>query len=237
MNSLKKEKMNLKMKTKKLTIAFEDKNLLIVDKPAKLLTIGTTKEKERTLYHEVLTYLHKKNQKAFIVNRIDKDTSGLMVVAKNNKCHELLSEAFKNKTINRYYTALVIGELDTESGIIDAPIGRDPNERKRYTVTKQNSKTAITHFNVIKRYKGYTLLNLKLDTGRTHQIRVHMKYIGYPIYNDPIYTNAKCSDFGQFLHSREIDFNHPITNKHLHFTAPLPKEFQDFINNLTSLES
>ena len=215
---------------------------MIINKPSGMVVHPGNGNHEHTLVNALLGYTNNLSTnnddiRPGIVHRIDKDTSGLMVVAKNNKCHELLAEAFKNKTINRYYTALVIGELDTESGIIDAPIGRDPNERKRYTVTKQNSKTAITHFNVIKRYKGYTLLNLKLDTGRTHQIRVHMKYIGYPIYNDPIYTNAKCSDFGQFLHSREIDFNHPITNKHLHFTAPLPKEFQDFINNLTSLES
>lgn len=215
---------------------------MIINKPSGMVVHPGNGNHEHTLVNALLGYTNNLSTnnddiRPGIVHRIDKDTSGLMVVAKNNKCHELLAEAFKNKTINRYYTALVIGELDTESGIIDAPIGRDPNERKRYTVTKQNSKKAITHFNVIKRYKGYTLLNLKLDTGRTHQIRVHMKYIGYPIYNDPVYTNAKCSDFGQFLHSREIDFNHPITNKHLHFTAPLPKEFQDFINNLTSLES
>lgn len=226
----------------KLDIVYEDDDLMIINKPSGMVVHPGNGNHEHTLVNALLGYTNNLSTnnddiRPGIVHRIDKDTSGLMVVAKNNKCHELLAEAFKNKTINRYYTALVIGELDTESGIIDAPIGRDPNERKRYTVTKQNSKTAITHFNVIKRYKGYTLLNLKLDTGRTHQIRVHMKYIGYPIYNDPIYTNAKCSDFGQFLHSREIDFNHPITNKHLHFTAPLPKEFQDFINNLTSLES
>lgn len=226
----------------KLDIVYEDADLMIINKPSGMVVHPGNGNHEHTLVNALLGYTNNLSTnnddiRPGIVHRIDKDTSGLMVVAKNNKCHELLAEAFKNKTINRYYTALVIGELDTESGIIDAPIGRDPNERKRYTVTKQNSKTAITHFNVIKRYKGYTLLNLKLDTGRTHQIRVHMKYIGHPIYNDPVYTNAKCSNFGQFLHSREIDFYHPITNKHLHFTAPLPKEFQDFINNLTSLES
>lgn len=240
-DTLKKES-DIKPVKMQLNIVYEDDDLMIINKPSGMVVHPGNGNHEHTLVNALLGYTNNLSTnnddiRPGIVHRIDKDTSGLMVVAKNNKCHELLAEAFKNKTINRYYTALVIGELDTESGIIDAPIGRDPNERKRYTVTKQNSKTAITHFNVIKRYKGYTLLNLKLDTGRTHQIRVHMKYIGYPIYNDPIYTNAKCSDFGQFLHSREIDFNHPITNKHLHFTAPLPKEFQDFINNLTSLES
>ena len=122
-----------------------------------------------------------------------------------------------------------------EEGTINAPLIKD--ETKGIVRVSKEGKEAITKYRVVEKYNDCSLLECELLTGRTHQIRVHMKYIGYPIYNDPIYTNAKCSDFGQFLHSREIDFNHPITNKHLHFTAPLPKEFQDFINNLTSLES
>ena len=225
----------------KLDIVYEDNDLMIINKPSGMVVHPGNGNHEHTLVNALMGYTSNlsdgSENRPGIVHRIDKDTSGLMVVAKNNKCHELLAEAFKNKTINRYYTALVIGEIDTNEGLIDAPIGRDPNERKRYTVTKQNSKNAITHFNVLKRYKGYTLINLKLETGRTHQIRVHMKYIGYPVYNDPVYTNTKCTPFGQFLHSREIDFYHPITNEHLHFTCPLPQEFEDFLSSLTSLES
>ena len=213
---------------------------MIINKPSGMVVHPGNGNQEHTLVNALMGYTTNLSDgsktRPGIVHRIDKDTSGLMVVAKNNKSHELLAEAFKNKDIHRYYTALVIGELDTSEGLIDAPIGRDPSDRKRYTVTKQNGKNAITHFNILKRYKGYTLINLKLETGRTHQIRVHMKYIGYPIYNDPVYTKMKCTPFGQFLHSREIDFYHPITKEHLHFTAPLPKEFQDFLNTLTSLE-
>ena len=224
----------------KLDIVYEDNDLMIINKPSGMVVHPGNGNQEHTLVNALMGYTTNLSDgstaRPGIVHRIDKDTSGLMVVAKNNKAHELLAEAFKNKDIHRYYTALVIGELDTSEGLIDAPIGRDPSDRKRYTVTKQNSKNAITHFNILKRYKGYTLINLKLETGRTHQIRVHMKYIGYPIYNDPVYTKMKCTSFGQFLHSREIDFYHPITKEHLHFTAPLPKEFQDFLDTLTSLE-
>ena len=158
-----------------------------------------------------------------------------VIVAKTNKAHELLAEGFKNKTITREYLALAIGELQSDKATIDAPIGRDKNDRKKMCVTDENSKHAITHLEVLKRYKGYTLIKLKLETGRTHQIRVHMKYIGYPIYNDPVYTNHKCSEFGQFLHSYSLDFIHPITNEHLHFECELPKEFQEFLDTLTSL--
>lgn len=224
-----------------LDIVYEDKDLLIINKPSGMVVHPGNGNKTHTLVNALIGYTSNLSttQDEFrpgIVHRIDKDTSGLIVIAKNNKTHELLAEMFKNKTINRYYIALVIGQIPVNEGIIDAPIGRDPNERKRYTVTKNNSKTAITHFKVLKRYKGYTLIKLKLSTGRTHQIRVHMKYIGYPIYNDPVYTNAKCTPFGQFLHSKEIDFIHPITNKQIQLEAPLPKEFQDFINTLTSIE-
>lgn len=224
-----------------LDIVYEDSDLMIINKPSGMVVHPGNGNQEHTLVNALMGYTTNlsdgsEEARPGIVHRLDKDTSGLMVVAKNNKAHELLAEAFKNKDIHRYYTALVIGQLDTSEGLIDAPIGRDPKDRKRYTVTKQNSKNAITHFNVLKRYKGYTLINLKLETGRTHQIRVHMKYIGYPIFNDPVYTKMKGTPFGQFLHSREIDFYHPITKEHLHFTAPLPKEFQDYLDTLTSLE-
>lgn len=225
----------------KLDIVYEDDDLMIINKPSGMVVHPGNGNSSHTLVNALMGYTNNLSDgssefRPGIVHRIDKDTSGLMVVAKNNKAHELLADAFKNKEINRYYTALLIGRLDSDNVLIDAPIGRDPNERKRYTVTKVNSKNAITHLNVIKRFKKYTLVNLKLDTGRTHQIRVHMKYIGYPVYNDPVYTNMKCTDFGQFLHSREIDFIHPITGKRLHFEVDLPKEFQDFIDELANNE-
>ena len=137
----------------------------------------------------------------------------------------------KNKTIKREYIALVCGVIGEDSGVIDAPIGRDAKDRKKMCVTSENSKKAVTHFKVLKRYEHYTLLRLILDTGRTHQIRVHMKYIGHPVYNDPVYGKAY-NDFGQFLHSASIDFEQPTTHEHLHCECDVPKEFQDFLDTL-----
>lgn len=224
-----------------LDIVYEDNDLLIINKQSGMVVHPGNGNKEHTLVNALIGYTNNLSTtndeiRPGIVHRIDKDTSGLIVVAKNNKTHELLAEMFKNKTINRYYIALVQGQISVNEGIIDAPIGRDPNMRKRYTVTQTNSKTAITHFKVLKRYKGYTLIKLKLDTGRTHQIRVHMKYIGHPVYNDPVYTNPKSTPFGQFLHSSQIDFIHPITKKQITLETPLPKEFQDFIDTLTTID-
>ena len=167
-----------------------------------------------------------------IVHRIDKDTSGLLIIAKNNKCEEILSNMFKEHTIIREYIALVHGVLENNNIKIDAPIGRDEHDRKKMAVTAKNSKSAITHLSVMKRYKKYTLVKLRLETGRTHQIRVHMKYINHPIYNDPIYSKDNATSFGQFLHSFSMKFNHPITGKEMYFEAPLPEYFKDFIDNL-----
>ena len=225
----------------KLDIVYEDDDLMVINKPSGMVVHPGNGNTEHTLVNALMGYTKNlsdagENFRPGIVHRIDKDTSGLMIVAKNNKAHELLAEGFKNKTIHREYLALVIGEIANDKGLIDAPIGRDKLDRKKMCVTENNGKSAITHFQVIQRYKGYTLIRLKLETGRTHQIRVHMKYIGYPVYNDPVYTNGKCSSFGQFLHSCSLDFIHPITNKHLHFEVPVPEEFQNFLNTLTNLE-
>lgn len=223
----------------KLDIIYEDNDLMVINKPSGMVVHPGNGNTSHTLVNALMGYTSNLSNtngefRPGIVHRIDKDTSGIIIVAKNNKAHELLAEGFKNKTIKREYTALLIGELPTETATIDAPIGRDKEERKRMCVTPDNSKHAVTHLNVLKRYKGYTLVNLSLETGRTHQIRVHMKYIGYPVYNDPVYTNMKTTPFGQFLHSRSVDFIHPITKEKLHFEAPLPTEFQEFIDNLES---
>lgn len=224
----------------KLDIVFEDENLMIINKPSGMVVHPGNGNSEHTLVNALMGYTKNLSTsngefRPGIVHRIDKDTSGLIIVAKNDKAHELLAEGFKNKTITREYIALVVGEIKTDTGTIDAPIGRDKNERKRMCVTDINSKKAITHFTVLKRYKGYTLLRLKLETGRTHQIRVHMKYIGHPVVNDPVYTNENATSFGQFLHSYLVDFEEPITKEHLHFEVPVPKEFKDFLNTLVSL--
>ena len=130
------------------------------------------------------------------------------------------------------YIALIKGELNSNSATIDAPIGRSDIDRKKMAVTAKNSKNAITHLTVLKRYKGYTLVELKLDTGRTHQIRVHMSYIGHPVYNDPVYTNDKCSEFGQYLHSYSMEFLHPTTNELMYFECELPEYFSKHLECL-----
>ena len=224
----------------KLDIVYEDDYLMVINKPSGMVVHPGNGNTEHTLVNALMGYTKNLSDnngevRPGIVHRLDKDTSGLMLVAKTNKAHELLADGFKNKTIKREYLALVLGELNTSKGTIDAPIGRDKNDRKKLTVTSENSKSAVTHFEVVKRFKGYTLIRLKLDTGRTHQIRVHMKYIGHPVYNDPVYTNNRCTSFGQFLHSCEVDFIHPITKEHLHFESPLPLEFSEFLNTLISL--
>ncbi len=221
-----------------LDIVYEDDDLMIINKPSGLVVHPGSGNHENTLVNGLMYYTDNLSdingeERPGIVHRIDKDTSGLMVVAKNNKTHALLTEYFKNhENIKREYIALLCGEFPHDSATIDAPIGRDPKDRKKMTVTAQNSKEAITYMKVLKRYKGYTLVSLVLKTGRTHQIRVHMNYIGYPVYNDPVYNTRPSTEFGQFLHSAKIDFIHPITQEHLHFECPLPSYFQDFIDSL-----
>lgn len=218
-----------------INIVYEDDDLLVINKKSGMVVHPGNGNTSGTLVNALMHYTKNlSNKEAFrpgIVHRIDKDTSGLMLVAKNDKAHDILAEGFKNKTIKREYIALVCGVIGEDSGVIDAPIGRDAKDRKKMCVTSENSKRAVTHFKVLKRYEHYTLLRLILDTGRTHQIRVHMKYIGYPVYNDPVYGKAY-NDFGQFLHSASIDFEQPTTHEHLHFECDVPKEFQDFLDTL-----
>ena len=218
-----------------INIVYEDDDLLVINKKSGMVVHPGNGNTSGTLVNALMHYTKNlSNKEAFrpgIVHRIDKDTSGLMLVAKNDKAHDILAEGFKNKTIKREYIALVCGVIGEDSGVIDAPIGRDAKDRKKMCVTSENSKKAVTHFKVLKRYEYYTLLRLILDTGRTHQIRVHMKYIGHPVYNDPVYGKAY-NDFGQFLHSASIDFEQPTTHEHLHFECDVPKEFQDFLDTL-----
>lgn len=218
-----------------INIVYEDDDLLVINKKSGMVVHPGNGNTSGTLVNALMHYTKNlSNKEAFrpgIVHRIDKDTSGLMLVAKNDKAHDILAEGFKNKTIKREYIALVCGVIEEDTGVIDAPIGRDAKDRKKMCVTSENSKKAVTHFKVLKRYEHYTLLRLILDTGRTHQIRVHMKYIGHPVYNDPVYGKAY-NDFGQFLHSASIDFEQPTTHEHLHFECDVPKKFQDFLDTL-----
>lgn len=231
------EPFEYKEKNIPLNIVYEDDDIIIINKQSGLTVHPGSGNKENTLVNALLYY--NKNlsdlgglERPGVVHRIDKDTSGLIILAKNNKSHEILAADFKNKKIKRTYIALVKGIIENSSGTIDAPVGRDPQNRLRMTVTANNSKHAVTHFKVLKRFQKYTLLSLALDTGRTHQIRVHMKYINHPVYNDPVYTNDNCTSFGQFLHSSEMNFLHPTTKKNMHFSCDLPQEFEEFLKTL-----
>ena len=167
-----------------------------------------------------------------IVHRIDADTSGLLLVAKNDKAHNILAEAIAKKEVVREYIALVEGIIEEDTATIDAPIGRDKNNRKKMCVTSENSKHAVTHLQVLERLNDATLIRCKLETGRTHQIRVHMSYINHPIVNDPVYGRRKLidKDFGQMLHAERISFVHPITKEYMTFTANPPKRFTEILN-------
>ena len=232
------EETDIKATEMNLDIVYEDDDLIVINKPSGLVVHPGSGNYDNTLVNGLMHYTNNLSdingeERPGIVHRIDKDTSGLLIVAKNNKTHAILTEYFKDhQNIKREYIALVVGEFPHESATIDAPIGRDPKDRKKMAVIKDNSKEAVTHIKVLKKYKGYTLISCRLETGRTHQIRVHLNYIGYPIYNDPVYNTKKSTEFGQFLHSAKMDFIHPITKEKMHFEAPLPKYFQEFINSL-----
>ncbi len=222
-----------------LDIVYEDDNLMIINKPSGLVVHPGNGNYTNTLVNGLMYYTKNLSNisgdvRPGIVHRIDKDTSGLLMIAKTNKVHEILAEDFKYKRIKREYIALLNGVFKNDSATIDAPIGRDKNNREKMTVTSENSKHAVTHMKVLKRYPKNTLVSCILETGRTHQIRVHMAYIGYPIHNDPVYSNDNASSFGQFLHSYKMTFIHPITKKEMEFTCPLPKYFQDYLKEIST---
>ena len=169
-----------------------------------------------------------------IVHRIDKDTSGLLVVAKNDIAHEHLAQQFKEHSINRIYYAIVYGNIKNDSGDIEAPIGRHKTDRKKFCITQTNSKYAFTHYDVIDKLKGFTLIKCKLKTGRTHQIRVHMQSIGHPLAGDPVYGPKNCITElkGQALHAGVLGFIHPRTGEYIEFSSPWPSEFEKFYNKV-----
>ena len=219
-----------------LDIVYEDDYLIIINKQSGLVVHPAPGHSNDTLVNALVNKYKLSNvdfTRPGIVHRIDKDTSGLIVVAKDDDTHEKLSEMIKEKKVERIYWALVEGVIKHDTGTIDAPIGRDTVNRQKMMITDKNSKEAITHFKVLKRYKNNTLVECKLETGRTHQIRVHFNYIGFPIVGDPVYGRRHNNDsFGQYLHSKSIKFIHPITNKELYFESDLPLEFKQKIESL-----
>lgn len=212
-------------------VVYEDNDLMVINKPNGLVVHPAPGNSSGTLVNGLMYYSSSLSDingefRPGIVHRIDAYTTGLLVVAKNNEAHEFLAKQLEEKTITRKYIALVWGVITSDTGTIDAPIGRDSKDRKKQAVTAVNSKKAITHFKVLKRFKRATLLELKLETGRTHQIRVHMEYIGHPVVNDPVYGHRKLIDnSGQCLHAKELGFIHPTTKGYMHFTSELPECF------------
>lgn len=218
-----------------LDIVFEDDYLAIINKPSGMVVHPATGNYNGTLVNAILFHFNSLSTangeaRPGIVHRIDKDTSGLIIVAKDDKTHALLSEMIKEREVSRIYYALVHGTIKEDTGTIIAPIGRDITDRKKMCVTSTNSKKATTHFTVIERYEDFTLVECKLETGRTHQIRVHMKYIAHPLCGDPVYGPKKTIDCkGQALHAKKLLFTHPITKEEMKFEIELPSEFQEVL--------
>ena len=230
------QEMDVVPKKMDLNIVFEDDYLMVINKPSGLTVHPGSGNSDNTLVNGLMYYTNNLSSvggdfRPGIVHRLDKDTSGLMIVSKDNKCHTLLADDFKNKRIHREYVALLDGVFPQNSATIDAPIERSKENFEKMTVAA-GGKKAITHLRVIKKYKDYTLVKLVLETGRTHQIRVHLSYIGYPVHNDPVYSKKPSNDFGQFLHSEYLKFVHPITGETLEFRADLPKQFAYFLESL-----
>ena len=233
-----KEVLEIKPENIPLDIYYEDEYLLVVNKPSGMVVHPAAGNYEKTLVNALMYHCNNNlssvngDVRPGIVHRIDKDTSGLLLVAKNDEVHNDLAEQIANKTVTRKYIALVQGVINEDTATIDAPIGRDDTDRKKMAVTDKNSKDAVTHFRVLKRYEKSTLIECNLETGRTHQIRVHLNYIGHPIVNDPVYGFKKLDDkeFGQMLHAKTIGFIHPITKKYLEFTSNPPEKFEEILD-------
>lgn len=220
-----------------LDIVYEDDDVLVVNKPQGMVVHPSAGHSSGTLVNALLYHIKDLSSingviRPGIVHRIDKDTSGLLMVAKNDKAHIALAEQLKDKTSLRKYIALVHGEISHDKGEINAPIGRSKNDRKMQAVI-EGGKPAVTHFEVLERFNDFTLVQLQLETGRTHQIRVHMKYIGFPVAGDPLYGPRKTlKGNGQFLHAEMLGFKHPTTGQMMTFEAPLPELFEKTLNDL-----
>ena len=232
------EEMSAEPEKMDLDIVYEDDDVIVVNKANGVVVHPAIGNNHGTLVNGLL--YHSKNLsdvngefRPGIVHRIDAYTTGLLMVAKNNEAHNILAEELARKETTRKYWALVWGVINHDTGTIDAPIGRDPQDRKKMCVTATNSKPAITHFRVLERYKNATLIELNLETGRTHQIRVHMNYIGHPVVNDPVYGRRKLLDeTGQCLHAKTLGFKHPTTGEYMEFDSELPECFINIMEQL-----
>lgn len=222
-----------------IDIVYEDEDLAIINKPQDMVVHPAPGNYTGTLVNALLFHIDNLSSingiiRPGIVHRLDKDTSGLLIIAKNDKAHRILSESLKERNVKRVYISLVHGILSNDEGTINAPIGRHGTDRKKMTVTQKNSKEAITHYKVLERYNNYSLVEVNLETGRTHQIRVHMAYINHPVVGDPVYSKGK-NEFGldkQMLHAYKLGFSHPSTGEHMEFQIDLPEYFKNILNTL-----
>ena len=220
-----------------LDIVYEDSDVIVVNKPQGMVVHPSAGHPDHTLVNGLLYHTRDladspEGFRPGIVHRIDKDTSGLLMIAKNDKARESLEKQLAEKINKREYLAIVHGNFEVKNGVINAPIGRNPNNRKKMAVNPKG-KAAVTHFTVLEQFKNYSLVKCVLETGRTHQIRVHMKYIGHPLAGDPLYGPKKTlSGHGQFLHAKTLGFYQPSTNEWLEFSAPLPTIFEKQLENL-----
>lgn len=234
------EKLEVAAEQIPLDIVYEDSDLLVVNKPKGMVVHPAAGNYSGTLVNALLAHCGESLSgingviRPGIVHRIDKDTSGLLIVAKNDLAHQNLAQQIKEHTFTRIYEAVVYGTMKDEAGKVDAPIGRHPAERKRMAVTDKNARNAVTYYEVAARYEGFTHIRLKLETGRTHQIRVHMAYLGHPVAGDPVYGPKKVitSLHGQCLHARVIGFRHPRDGRYMEFTSELPEYFTIFLKSL-----
>lgn len=222
-------------------VVYEDKDIIVVNKPKGMVVHPANGNPDGTLVNAILAMCKDSLSgiggeiRPGIVHRLDKDTSGLLIIAKNNEAHVKMSKQIQDRLVTKKYIALIRGVVKDDEATIDMPIARSKVDRKKMAVDK-DGKQAVTHFKVIKRYRGYTLLEIKIDTGRTHQIRVHMAKIGYPVVGDMVYSNGK-NEFGiegQMLHAKSLEFSHPITGKKMHLEAPLPEYFTKVLEELDS---
>ncbi len=221
-----------------LDIVYEDKDIVVVNKRRGMVVHPAAGNYTGTLVNALLYHCSDLSDiggviRPGIVHRLDKDTTGLMVVAKNNNAHLFLSEQIKERKVSRLYMALVEGELPENKGMVDAAIGRHKNDRKKMAVDIKDGRRAVTHYSVIKRYHGFTLLECALETGRTHQIRVHLSYIGYPVVGDSVYGKKDTRQMqGQALHAYKLILTHPVTKETMTFTAPLPDDFNELLERI-----
>lgn len=228
-----------------LDIIFEDDSIIVINKPKNLVVHPAAGNWEGTLVNALLYHCRDSLsdingvRRPGIVHRIDKDTTGLLVIAKSNEAHLSLSEQLKKHQIQRIYETIVDGRIEKDSGKISAPIGRHPINRKKMSVNVKNGKPAVTHFKVLERFKSHTYIQCELETGRTHQIRVHMSYIGHPITGDEVYGNKfnLADTDGQALHARFLKLKHPVSNEDMVFEAPLPDYFTALINRLRNIQA